>query len=118
MYNLKHQKMTKAENEICDYLTRPHIIIQLFHELTYKHFVSITNIPEHKYSVLFVDYGNRQENVNYDRLRDMPDTILFMEPMCVQQCYLAGIMPPDRGRELVLHSTVLCIKQASLVNDD
>ena len=46
-----------------------------------------------------MDYGNYSERVKYDRLRAMPDYILEMEPMCVQQCYLAGIMPPDRGRK-------------------
>ena len=62
----------------------------------------ITNalkLTDHKYSVLFVDYGNCEEKVDYRNLRAMPDFLLEIEPMCVQQCYLAGIMPPDLGGE-------------------
>ncbi|XP_063678887.1 uncharacterized protein LOC134814657 [Bolinopsis microptera] len=74
------------------------VLCQFVDGLWYRACVERT-LAEHKYTVLFVDYGNRCEDVNYDKLRDMPDEILLMEPMCVQQCYLSGIMPPDRGQE-------------------
>ena len=66
--------------------------------------MSINNflkLADHKYAVLFVDYGNCEEKVDYRNLRAMPDSLLEIEPMCVQQCFLAGIMPPDLGGKFI-----------------
>ena len=59
------------------------------------------NFSDNKYSVLFLDYGNQEYNVEYTALYGMPENLQFLV-MSVQQCYLAGIAPANPQSKLKL----------------
>ncbi|KAL5260373.1 hypothetical protein ACHWQZ_G010483 [Mnemiopsis leidyi] len=71
------------------------MVLCLFYDKQWYRACIVKTLPDYKYTVLFVDYGNCSDKIDYTNLREMPDFLQEIEPMCVQQCHLAGIMPPD-----------------------